>query len=114
MPPIATNKPRSHLRVTTESLHNFSSTKLNAEATQRSVAMDTIGTSIGPVPPREFLDRLLPKNGPLRRRVAKDTFKTVRPGKGKSKKRGEFAMYDKFVSRILCCLLSMITNICNR
>ena len=89
--------PSSYVRVTTESLHNLSTTKPDAGTVQENVAMDTIGLSIGPMPTRTFLDRFLPKDRPLDPvRVAHNTFDAVRPGKSTTST-GERAMYDAFV-----------------
>lgn len=77
MAPPPSKKPASFVRITTKSYHNHSSTKYNANTIQRDVAKDTLGLSIGPMPPPEFLDRYLPKTRHLSRKVRKDIFQGV-------------------------------------
>ena len=93
-------KPGSRVYSTTKSFHKNSSTDHCAATIQANVAFETYGFTIGPVPPQKFLNDFLPKSGPIKCRVPKTTFNDVKPSPAGSNtsERGEFAMYDPFVS----------------
>ena len=93
-------KPGSRVYNTTKSFRKDSSTNHRAAIIQANVAVETYGFTIGPMPPQKFLNDFLPKSGPIKCRVPKTTFNDVKPSPAGSNtsERGEFAMYDPFVS----------------
>lgn len=105
-PPTAAPESISFINVTTKASTKNSSTKKDSAFLQNGAAKDTLGFSIGPIPPRDFLDSFLPKepNQTFNRKVRGNLFSSIKPvivEGSESKLDLESDMYESFVSHHL-------------
>ena len=94
MAPVTRNKPISVVTNTTTEHSQHSMTIPLAKDAQRGVAKELQGSTIGPVPRMEFLDRYLPDHKKGAATVRRDFFKAV------SNDVREVDRYEPFVSSL--------------